>query len=284
MHLWIIKDTFFGYQYTANKKYRKLIFEYFEYIYKVLNTKGKNDDCFIISSGLFSNTNPTIIAINDAITLVKKISTLMPVYIIDSKIDNRKFDNEYYTTIDMLHDIDNVNLIKNKSDIGDIFLIPTDIPNTENKAIISDKNELKLDDLVISIPSAIQFTDKITNIGLLVYDVNRNKHILLKDKELPKHIKKQINTFEELESVTNDTIDYIHLTIDFKLKSDNETKLNILLSKLNPHSIEFKNEVVVKKRKQVYNMGDISIVDIVKKEIKDDDVYEQFERILKINK
>lgn len=283
MHLWIIKDTNFGYQYTSNKKYREIIFEYFDYIYKVLSTKGNRDDYFIISGGLFSNTNPTIVAINDAITLINKISSIMNVYIIDSKRDNRKFDNEYFSTVDILHDINNVSLIKNKTVLEDVFLIPTNIPNTERSAIISDENILKLDGNIINIPSAIQFNESISDVGLLVYDTHKNKHIILKNKQMPKHIKKEINSFDDLENIDTDTIDYIHLIVDFKLKQDNATKLNILLSKINPHSVRFKNEILQEKKEQLYDMNTVSIIDIIRKEIPDDKVNEQFNRILKIN-
>lgn len=283
MRLWLNKDIFFGYQYTSNKKYRDLINNYFEYLSKLLLEKGSKDDCFIICGGLFSNTNPSIVAITDAITNIKKISSIMNVYIINSNRDNRKFDNDYYTTIDILHDLNNVFLIKDKTIIDGVYLIPTDIINTENKSIVGDDMMFILDNNTINIPSAIQFTDTMNNIGLLVYDTVKQKQMVIKNNTLPKHVKHDINSFEELENINIDTIDHIHLLIDYTLKDENETKLNILLSKINPHSYNFKNKKIKERVGTVYNMGQISIIDIIKKEINDDLVKEQFERVLKIN-
>jgi len=114
MNIWITKDTKFGYRYTTNKSIRKNILEYFnEYLYNLLLNKSSKDDKFIIVGGLFSNTNPSIIAISDAVKCITKLSNILTVVLIPNKNDIRTFDGESFSTLSVFKNIPNVEIIEN---------------------------------------------------------------------------------------------------------------------------------------------------------------------------
>lgn len=283
MRLWIIKDILFGYNYNSNKEYRDIIYKYFEYLINEIKNKSNKDDYLIISSGLFSNTSPSIIAINDAIKNITEISKYLNIIIINSKKDNRKFDNEFYSTIDILHDINNVKLVKNKHQIKDFYIIPTNTINTDKNAIITDENKVIYDNNEIMIPSAIEFTENDKNIGILILDLNKRKHLIYKINKLPKHISYDINNFNDFDNINTETNNYIHLLIDYSLKQENESKLNLWLSKINPHTLRFKNITKKENDNKIFDMKNNDIKSIIISTIDDDKIKEQFNRILKIN-
>ena len=66
MNIWIVKNIRFGYKYTSDKNMRSQILDSTKWLIDIIKQKSKHDDYFILSGGLFYNTNPSIVAINDA--------------------------------------------------------------------------------------------------------------------------------------------------------------------------------------------------------------------------
>jgi hypothetical protein len=257
MNLWIIKNIKFGYRYTTNRSIRKNIHEYFDnYLLNILSTKGSSNDKLIIVGGVFSNTNPSIIAISDAIKYITKISNLMKVILISTPNDIRFFDGTNYSTLDLFKNIDNVEIKSyNKDDFISYGECVIDIENS-----IININGDKID-----IPNIIQFDDNDEDkTGIFVNRLSDNKYTILNNKFSPKHVTYEINTFEDFNNIEKDN-NIIHLEI----------------FKLIPSSVKYKNEKNIKNIKLV---EDFDIINKIYDTIgQDDEVKKQFNRILDIN-
>lgn len=273
MNLWIIKNIKFGYRYSTNKTIRHTISDYFDnYLLNILSSKGSTNDKFIIVGGLFSNTNPSIVAISDAIKYIRKISNIMNVVLISTPNDIRYFDGDYYSSLDLFENIDNVEVNKyNKENFisyGDCII---DVENSN----------IKISNDEIEIPNAIQFDEIDGKCGIFINKVNSNKHTIIMNKYSPQHVTYEINTFNDFKNIEKNN-NIIHLIIDDKLIDENKTLLNLEVFKLNPTSIRYKNEKKYKKNKLDSNFD-------IKKKILDsigDDsrLINQFNRILQISK
>lgn len=273
MNLWIIKNIKFGYRYTTNKSIRKNISEYFEdYLLNILSTKGSSNDKFIIVGGLFSNTNPSLVAIADAHKYLTKISNIMKVVLISTPNDIRYFDGSTYSTLDLFSNIDNIEVKSYDKDefisYGDCSI---DIKNSKIR-ITSDE---------INIPNAIQFDDNDEPSGVFINRVSDNKHTILNNKFSPKHITYEINTFEDFKQIKTEN-NIIHLIVDNDLMEENKSLLNVEIFKINPSSIKYKNEKVITNNKLIEEF-DIKgkIYDAINNDSK---LKTQFERILEISK
>lgn len=273
MNLWIIKNIKFGYRYTTNKSIRKNISDYFDnYLLNILSSKGSSNDKFIVVGGLFSNTNPSIVAISDAYKYIKKISDIMSVILISTPDDIRYFDGDNYSALDLFKNTNNIDVISyNEND----FISYSD-------CIIDVKNsQIKISENIIDIPNAIQFEEDDTKSGLFIYKMTGNKFTVLNNNYSPNHVTYEINTFDDFKNIKNDN-NIIHLIVNNELAEENKTMLNLEIFKINPSSIKYKNEKIVEKTKLVEDFdikGKIYATIGDKEELKT-----QFDRILEINK
>lgn len=272
MNLWIIKNIKFGYRYTTNKAIRKNISEYFDnYLLNILSSKGSSNDKFIIVGGLFSNTNPSIIAISDAHKYITKIASIMKVILITTPNDIRYFDGNTYSTLDMFN-IDNVEI---KPYDKDAFISYGDC------VINIETDNIKINDSEVDIPNAIQYDDNSEKNGIFVNRMIDNKFTILNNKYSPKHVTYEINSFEDFKEIKKDN-NIIHLIIDNDLSEENKSLLNVEIFKINPSSVKYKNENVEKNNKLI---EDFDILNRIYDAIGDDSsIKNQFNRILEISR
>ena len=273
MNLWIIKNIKFGYRYTTNKSIRKNISEYFDnYLLNILSTKGSSNDKLIIVGGLFSNTNPSIVAISDATKYLTQISNLMKVVLISTPNDIRCFDGNNYSTLDLFKNIENIEVVTYDEDV---FI-------SYGECVIDIENsQIKILDNIVDIPNAIQFDDDDEKSGLFINRMSDNKFTVLTNKFSPNHVTYEINSFDDFKKVKKDN-NIIHLIVDGDLAEENKGLLNIEIFKVNPSSIKYKNEKVITNNKLV---GDFDIEKTIYDTIGDNsELRNQFDRILKISK
>lgn len=282
MKAWIIKNINFGYKYTTNKKIRKQINSCVnEWLINILEKKSKINDILIINGGLFSNTNPSIIAIDDAKKFIKKITSFMNVYLIDTENDVRIFNNEYYSVNDVFSDTNNVHIIKDITEIDKLIVIPynKNIEEYKHDKIYLDSKINKINDT--NLIDLIQFDNNDSKYGLNVYDITNNKNILLNNNFLPKHISLEINTYEDLLKLKEVKEHILYLTIDSKLYEDKKEKINFLINKLNIYELKIKiNQDSTKTMESFYNINDIIYEHIGNNK----ELQNRFEKILKIAK
>jgi len=273
MNLWIIKNIKFGYRYTTNKSIRKNISEYFDdYLLNIISTKGTNQDNLIIVGGVFSNTNPSIVAISDAHKYLIKLSEIIKIILVSTPDDIRYFDGNNYSTLDLFKNINNIEIVSyNKDDIikfGDCII---DIENSK----------IELLNKKIDIPNAIQYEDDDEPGGIFINRMSDNKHTILNNKYSPKHITYEINSFDDFKDIKKDN-NIIHLIINNDLDEENKALLNIEIFKLNPSSVKYKNEKIIEKTKLI---GDFDIKRTIYDAVGDnEELKNQFDRILKISK
>jgi len=273
MNLWIIKNIKFGYRYTTNKSIRKNISEYFDdYLLNILSTKGTDNDKLIIVGGLFSNTNPSIVAISDAHKYLIKLSSIINVVLISTPNDIRYFDGNNYSTLDLFNNIKNIEV--KSYDKEDAITFGECVIDIENNKIRILNNE-------IDIPNAIQFEDNDEPGGIFINRMSDNKFTLLNNKFSPKHITHEINTFDDFKKIKKGN-NIIHLIINNDLDEENKALLNIEIFKLNPSSVKYKNE---KSTPKVKLIEDFDIKRKIYDTIGDDEELKtQFDRIIKITK
>jgi len=273
MNLWIIKNIKFGYRYTTNKSIRKNISEYFdEYLLNILSNKGSSNDKLIIVGGLFSNTNPSIVAISDAHKYLTKISNLMKVILISTPNDIRYFDGNNYSTLDLFKNIENIEVVTYKED---------DFISYGDCVIDIENSQIKILENTINIPNAIQFDDDDEKSGIFINRMDDNKFTVLTNKYSPQHITYEINSFDDFKNIKKDN-NIIHLIVDSELAEENKSLLNIKIFKLNPTSIKYKNEKIITNNKLI---GNFDIKGQILDTIGDnEELINQFNRILKISK
>jgi hypothetical protein len=271
MNIWVIKDIKFGYRYTTNKSIRNNIIDYFDnYFLNLLSSKGSSNDKLIIVGGLFSNTNPSIVAISDAYKYLTKISEIMKIVLISTSDDIRFFDGDYYSTLTLFSNINNIEV--KPYNINDFISYGNCIIDVENSII-------KINNEEIDIPNIIQFDDNDRTSGIFIYRISDDKYTIINNKFSPKHITYEINTFEDFKNVKKDN-NIIHLIIDEKLSDENKTLLNIEIFKTNPSSIKYKSEKISEKIKLV---SDFDIKGKIYDTIGENtDIKKQFDRILEI--
>ena len=274
MNIWVTKDTKFGYKYTTNKISRSLILNYFnDYLFNLLSSKSNKNDLLIIAGGLFSNTNPFIIAITDAVNCLTKISKIINIVLIPNDKDLRSFDGESYSTLNIFRNIPRVQILDSNEN------------TTYNNSNIDINNGIiNIDNKIIPIPVAIEFEKGDSTSGIFI---NREdgKYMILSNKFSPKHIIYEINEFSDFDKIeVNENI--VHLIINNKLIEENKSLLNINIFKYKPTSIKYTDDVeesVIDEEKIEINTN-FSIIQTINDNIDDDHVLKQFERVLKIYK
>ncbi len=273
MNLWIIKNIKFGYRYTTNKSIRKNILEYFDdYLLDLISSKGSSDDKLIIVGGLFSNTNPSIIAISDATNYLTKLSKIVKVVLISTPNDIRFFDGNNYSTLDLFNNIDNIEV--KPYDKNDVISYGDCVIDIENSV-------LKINDNEVIIPNIIQFDDDSEKTGIFINRMSDNKYTILNNKFSPKHITYEINSFDDFKIIEKDN-NIIHLIVNDALSEENKTRLNLEIFKINPSSVKYKNE---KNEKNIKLVEDFDIISKIYNTIgEDSEVKKQFDKILEISR
>lgn len=282
MKIWITKNIRFGYKYTVNKNIRKQINSCLnEWLDDLITKKSKQDDVLIINGGLFTNTNPSLVAIDDAHNFLKKVSSKIKVYLVNTEHDIRIFDNKEYSTLDIFSDITNLVVIKDIYQLNNITIVPHNKTYSEGITLNASLNEFK-DTLI---PNIIQLEKNEDNPGVLVYDTDRNKHIIIPNNFSPKHITFKINNIEDFSLINENKKNFIHLEVNNKIVEENKLKINIELHKLNPHSVKY---IDVKEEEKIETLNveeNFNIIDVIYKFIgEDEDVKKHFEKVLKIHK
>jgi hypothetical protein len=206
MNIWIIKNIKFGNKYNTIKKSRDLLLDYIDnFLYKIISEKGTDNDKLIITGGMFSNINPSLITIHDAIKSIKKLSNIIEVILINTPADYKEIDNHKYSTLELFRDIDNVQVI-----YKDEYII------SNNTIIDAIDLNLKFDGDEIKIPNAIQFDDDKQTAGILIFNNENKKHIFYRNNYSPSHKTFNINTFDDFDLVKNTRNDFVHLIISVK--------------------------------------------------------------------
>jgi hypothetical protein len=282
MKIWLTKNLRFGYKYSSNKTMRSRINSCLsDWLDDLLNKKSQNDDVVFIVGGLFSNTNPSLIAINDAKNFIKKITNKLNVYLVNTESDIRKFDNEYYSVNDIFSDINNLHIINKIEDLDYCTIIPTgyNLIDCEPSDLYLDSNENKLGD--IDIPNIMQLTEDENAPGIIVYDIKTKKHVFVKNNYSPKHIDIKLNNIDDIIKLKEQNKNnFLHLKIDNKLLEEKRIELDILFQKLNINSIK-----VLDNNEENANFvkGDIDIKNVISDHIGEDEILKkQFERVLNV--
>ena len=290
MNIWIIKNIRFGYNYTISKSIRNQINSCLnDWLDDLLLKKSKSDDILIISGGLFINTNPSLISINDAHDFLKRVSSKLKVYLINTDKDVRLFDNELYSTLDIFSDMENIHIIKNITDIDIITVIPHKCTNILDREVTLNANLGKLDN--ITIPNIMQLDKNESKPGLIVFNTDKKKHIFIENDFSPKHITVKINDLNDFNLIDKNKHknDFIHIELNNELNENKKLEVNIALHNLNAHSVKFidsENDKEDEQETDMVNITDsLNIVDVIYDCIgEDNEIKKQFERVLEVYK
>ncbi len=279
MNIWLTKNIRFGYRYTTTKSMRGQINScLYDWMDDLLTKRVKEGDILIIFGGLFSNTNPSLIAINDAHIFLKKISNKMTIYLVNSDKDVRLYEGEYYSALDIFSEINNISIIKDMNVLYSLFNIE------ENKF---DVNQGKIG--TINIPNLIQLEETEDKPGLIIYNPSSNKHVMIENSYSPKHVVIKINNIDDFTLINKDKIrnDLVHIELNNKLYEENKLEVSIALHGLNACSVKYVNTLEeIPIEKDILNITEtLDIIDTIYTHIGDDEnVKKQFERVLGVFK
>lgn len=277
MNIWITKNIRFGYKYTSDRNTRNQIISSTNWLIETIKQKGKQGDYFILSGGLFYNTNPSIIAINDAKHFINILQDYVTIVLVNTSKDTRLFDGIYYSTLDLF---DNVRVIDDVTTIENINIVPILKSHTRTDNVLdSDMGTFNGD----KIPNLIQIDESEDKSGVFIFNTDKNKYIFMENNISPKHIKYTINSIDELVNLSQSTVKVnSHLIIDSSLMEEHKTEVEILLFKINPNSVKYTNKI--DKQNDIIDItNNISIDDSIIEHIKDnEDLKKQFIRIRQI--
>lgn len=274
MNIWITKNIRFGYKYTSDKNIRKQIIISTDWIINLIKSKGNKDDIFILSGGLFVNTNPSIVSINDAHNFLLKLKNICNVYLVNSSKDNRLYEGDYYSTLDIFN---YVNIINDITTISNINIIPFNKTFTNGISLDVELGMFNGD----KIPNLIQLEDNEDTPGIIVYNDDKQKHIFLENKISPKHETIIINDLLELKKLSEQKLNnHVHLVLDKSLMDNNKTEIDILLFKINPQSIKYTEEYLEDKEEDINIINSIDVDEAIISHIGDNqEVLNQFNRV-----
>ncbi|MFA5586967.1 MAG: hypothetical protein WDA02_10690 [Saccharofermentanales bacterium] len=273
MNIWITKNIKFGYKYTINKSSREEILESTNWLINLIKNKSNKDDIFILSGGLFSNTNPSIVAINDAHNFLLKLKNICNIYLVNSSKDNRLYEGDYYSTLDIFN---YVNIIDDITTISNITIIPFNKTFTNGISLDVESGIFNTD----KIPNLMQLEENDGDQGVIVYNDIKQKHIFLENKISPKHETIIINNIKELKELSdNIPNNHIHIVIDKTLIDNHKTQTDVLLFKINPVSIKYTDDKYDEIVDDV-NINSIDVDDAIISHIGDnEELLTQFNRI-----
>jgi len=286
MNIWLTKNIRFGFKYTITKSMRGQLNSCLHtWLDDLLSKRAKEDDIFIISGGLFSNTNPSLIAIDDAHKFLKKITSKLKVYLINTDRDVRLFDSETFSTLDIFSDIPNLTIIKHITDIDPITIVPYKYVNIIDRELLLEANLGKLGDTLI--PNIMQLDVTESKSGVLIYNTIAKKKVFIENSFSPKHITFKIDSLEDFELIDKEKFknDFIHIEINNNIVEEKRLEVNIALHTVNATSVKY-IDVEIKKEEEILNITDsLYIVDTIFNHIGDDEmVKKQFERVLEVKK
>jgi len=282
MNFWIIRNTQFGYKYNTDKQIRLDIINSTKWITNLVCEKGMPDDYFIIAGGLFSNTNPSLIAIEDAHKFITDIALIMPILLVNSSKDIRIFEKEYYSTLNIFKDLSDVKIISEITSINDIKIVP--VNNNYNGDDISLDVERSVFN-VSKIPNLIQLEEDEYEAGILIY--NKKKQIIIKNNSAPKHFTFIIKNINDLKNINiKNPNDKIHLIIKEDLINENQVEIDVAIHKIKPTSVKYTDRYlddIKEKNIDILIPGTLNIVDTIYNHIGDnEELKNQFDRILSI--
>jgi len=274
MNIWITKNIRFGHKYTLNKSSREEILLSTNWLTNLIKNKSNKDDIFILSGGLFSNTNPSIVAINDAHNFLLKLKCVCNVYLVNSSRDNRLFNGDYFSTLNIFN---YVNIINDTKNISNITIIPFN--KTYNNGISLDVESGMFNS--DKIPNLMQLDENEDVPGIIVYNDDKEKHIFIENKTLPKHETIIINNITELKELSNNKPNNnIHIVIDKSLMINNKSQVDILLFKINPQSIKYIDDYLEEKNDEHIIINSIDVDESIISHIGDnEEILNQFNRI-----
>jgi len=278
MNIWLTKNIRYGYRYTTTKSMRSQINScLYDWVDGLLTKRAKDDDILIIFGGLFSNTNPSLIAINDAHVFLKKISDKIGIYLVNSDKDIRLYDGEEYSTLDIFSEMHNITVIKNMNDLSSLF----DIRENE-----FDINQGKIGN--INIPNLIQLEETEDKPGMVIYNSSSKKHAMIENNFSPKHVIIKINDMDDFTLINKDKIrnDIVHIELNNKLYEDKKLEVSIALHGLNACSVKYVNTIEkLPTEKNIDITETLNVIDTIYTHIGDDEnVKKQFKRVLGVFK
>ena len=263
MNIWLIKNIRFGYKYTINKTMRHQINSCLDtWLDDLLSKRAKSDDILVIYGGLFSNTNPSLVAIDDAHKFLRRVSSRIEVKLINTERDSRIFDDESFSTLDIFSDVHNVYVVKDIRGLD----YPFDL-----------------------IPNIMQLEEIENKPGVLVYNPSSKKHVMMDNTFSPKHVTFVINSLEDFSLIDKEKHknDFVHIQIENNLLEEKKLEVNIALHSINACSIKhINNNVELLKENGIIDITDsLNIVDTILNHIgEDEEVKKQFERVLNVFK
>ena len=262
MNIWLTKNIRFGFRYTINKTMRHQINSCLDtWLNDLLSKRAKEDDILVIYGGLFSNTSPSLVAIEDAHKFLKRVSERIKVHLINTERDSRVFDDESFSTLDIFTDVHNVSIIKDINGLD----YPFDL-----------------------IPNIMQLDETEPLPGVFVYNPSAKKHVTLENTFSPKHITYVIKDLNDFTLIDKDKHkeDFIHIQIDNNLLEEKKLEVNIALHSVNACSVKHLDNKVKEKEEGIMDItNSLNIVDTIYAHIgEDEEVKKQFERVLDIFK
>ena len=262
MNIWFTKNIRFGFRYTINKTMRHQINSCLDnWLDDLLSKRAKEDDTLVIYGGLFSNTNPSLVAIDDAHKFLRRISDRIEVKLINTERDSRVFDDESFSTLDIFSDIHNVYVIKDIRGLD----YPFDL-----------------------IPNIMQLDETEDKPGVLVYNPSSKKHVMMENTFSPKHVTFVIKDMEDFVSIDKEKHkdNFVHIQIENNLVEEKKLEVNIALHSINACSIKYLDNKIEQKQEGIIDITDsLNIVDTIYTHIgEDEEVKKQFERVLGVFK
>lgn len=262
MNIWFTKNIRFGFRYTINKTMRHQINSCLDnWLDDLLSKRAKEDDTLVIYGGLFSNTNPSLVAIDDAHKFLRRISDRIEVKLINTERDSRVFDDESFSTLDIFSDIHNVYVIKDIRGLD----YPFDL-----------------------IPNIMQLDETEDKPGVLVYNPSSKKHVMMENTFSPKHVTFVIKDMEDFASIDKEKHkdNFVHIQIENNLVEEKKLEVNIALHSINACSIKYLDNKIEQKQEGIIDITDsLNIVDTIYTHIgEDEEVKKQFERVLGVFK
>lgn len=286
MNIWVTKGLRFGYRYTTDRQMRKHIIESVEWLINVVKKRNKGNDILIISGGIFNNTNPSIIAINDAVRNISELSKYIKVILVNSSKDTKSFDKTDYTTLDLFSSLDNVSIVKDITTVSNITIIPYMKMFTDDVITLDTESNLFNGK---DIPNLMQVSEDDGKPGLIVYNTSHNKQMVMPNTHSPIHKTFIISNYDELKDFDGEKYekDFIHLVLNEKL-TEKKLEVDIILHKIKPTSVKYVEQYNEEQNIDVTVKGTSISLDIIKtirNHIKDDsELTTQFERVLSITK
>ena len=286
MNIWVTKSLRFGHRYTTDRQMRKHIIGSVEWLISVVKKRNKGNDILVISGGVFNNTNPSLIAINDAVKYITELSKHIKVILVNSSRDTKIFDSTDYTTLDLFSSLSNVSIVKDITPVSSITIVPFMKIFTDDVITLDTETNLFNDK---DIPNLMQVSEDDGKPGLLVYNTSHNKQMFMPNSFSPIHRTVIINNYEELVQFnrTGYEKDFIHLVLDEKL-TEKKLEVDMALHKIKPSSVKYIDQYNEEKdidELVTETTVTLDIIKTIRDHIKDDDdISSQFERVLSITR